>query len=79
MSVFSFQKLEIYSLSKELVKIIYELTNKFPDKEKFALVLQMNRAVISIPSNIAEGTSRKGLKDKLNFVNYSYSSLLEFT
>ena len=48
MLYFSFQKLEIYQLSKELVKDIYKLSSSFPSDEKYALVLQINRAVVSI-------------------------------
>lgn len=75
--MFGFQKLEIYQLSKEIVKYNYEVTRQFPEYEKYALVQQMNRAAISIPSNIVEGTSRKSPKDKVHFVNISYSSLME--
>jgi len=48
MLYFSFQKLEIYQLSKELVKEIYKLSSSFPADEKYALVLQINRAAVSI-------------------------------
>jgi len=48
MLYFSFQKMEIYQLSKELVKDIYKLSSYFPSDEKYALVLQINRAVVSI-------------------------------
>ncbi|MEL7658537.1 MAG: four helix bundle protein [Bacillota bacterium] len=75
--MFGFQKLEIYNLSKEIVKVNYQLVKKFPSDEKFALVQQMNRAAVSIPSNIAEGTSRKGNKDKAHFINIAYGSLME--
>jgi len=49
--MFGFQKLKIYQLSKKIVKVIYKYTKKFPTKEKYALTQQMNRAVVSIPSN----------------------------
>jgi four helix bundle protein len=75
--MFGFQKLEIYQLAKEIVKYNYELTKKFPSEEKFALVQQMNRAAVSIPSNIAEGTSRRSNKDKAHFINIAYGSLME--
>lgn len=63
--MFGFQKLQIYQLAKELSKYIYKLTKNLPSEEKFALVQQMNRAAISVPINIAEGTSRNSNKDKL--------------
>lgn len=75
--MFGFQKLEIYQLAKEIVKYNYKLTKKFPGEEKFALVQQMNRAAVSVPSNIAEGTSRKSNKDKAHFINIAYGSLME--
>jgi four helix bundle protein len=75
--MFGFQKLEIYHLSKDIVKDNYRLVKKFPNEEKFALVQQMNRAAVSIPSNIAEGTSRKSNKDKAHFINIAYGSLME--
>ncbi len=75
--VFRFQKLEIYDLALEIVKDSYSLTRTFPAEERFALVPQMNRAVVSIPSNIAEGVSRGSRKDQIHFLNISYGSLME--
>ncbi|MBS4025553.1 MAG: four helix bundle protein [Clostridia bacterium] len=75
--MFGFQKLEIYNLSKDIVKDTYRLGKKFPSEEKFALVQQMTRAAVSVPSNIAEGTSRKSNKDKAHFINIAYGSLME--
>ena len=75
--MFGFQKLEIYNLAKDIVKYNYKLTKKLPGEEKFALASQMNRAAVSIPSNIAEGTSRKSNKDKAHFINIAYGSLME--
>ena len=75
--MFRFQKLEIYQLAKELVKYIYKVTNEFPNEEKYALTQQINRAVVSVPSNIAEGTSRRSSKEKIYFINIAYGSLME--
>lgn len=75
--MFSFQKLQIYQLSKEIVKYNYKITKKFPSEEKYALIQQMNRAAVSVPSNIAEGTSRRSDKEKAHFINISYGSLME--
>lgn len=77
MLYFGFQKLEIYQLSKELVKDIYKLSGSFPSGEKYALVQQINRAAVSVASNVAEGTSRNGFQEKIRFINISYSSLME--
>jgi four helix bundle protein len=74
---FGFQSLDIYDIAKSIVIRSYQLVKQFPDVEKFALVQQINRAVISIPSNIAEGYSRSSNKDKAHFLNIAYGSLME--
>ena len=75
--VFRFQKLGNYDLALDLVEDIYSLTGTLPMEERFALVLQMNRAVVSALSNIAEGISRGTRKDQAHFLNISYGSLME--
>jgi four helix bundle protein len=57
--------------------MIYKLTAKFPDEEKFGLVSQMRRAAVSIPCNIAEGAARQGKKEFKNFVSMAQGSLSE--
>jgi four helix bundle protein len=74
---YSFEKLEIWQLSRVLVKDIYSITQSFPDSEKFGLTNQLRRAAISISSNIAEGNGRSSNKDKARFIEIAYSSLLE--
>ena len=54
----NFKNLNIWKRSRKLVKDVYLTTKTFPPEEKFGLVSQMNRAAISIPSNIAEGCGR---------------------
>ncbi|MBQ7331944.1 MAG: four helix bundle protein, partial [Opitutales bacterium] len=51
--------MEFWKDAKKLVGIVYSLTKKFPESETFALTSQLRRAVISIPSNIAEGNGRQ--------------------
>ncbi len=75
--LFSFEKLNVWVDSKELVKLIYTITKNFPDEEKFGLTSQLRRASISIASNLAEGTSRKTNKDKAHFTTIAFSSLIE--
>ena len=75
--LFSFEKLTVWTDSKELVKTIYLVTKKFPQEEKFGLTSQLRRASVSVASNLAEGTSRKTNKDKAHFTTISYSSLME--
>ena len=74
---FGFQTLEIYQLAKSLVIENYEATRSITEREKYGLVLQMNRAAVSIPSNIAEGYARESKKDKCHFLNIAYGSLME--
>lgn len=74
---YSFEKLEVWHDARKLVKDIYIMTEQFPDKEKFGLCSQMQRATISIVSNIAEGVSRNSLKEQKRFIEIAYGSLME--
>lgn len=74
---FSFEKLNVWIDSKELVKQIYLITKEFPSEEKFGLTNQLRRASISVASNLAEGTSRITYKDKAHFSTMAFSSLME--
>lgn len=76
-SKYSYKNLEAYKESKTLVKQIYALLKKFPKEETYALCDQLRRAVISIPSNIAEGSGRYSVKEQLHFIEIAYGSLLE--
>jgi four helix bundle protein len=77
MYTFSFERLDVWNKSRLLTKKIYKLTQNFPDSEKFGMVGQLRRAVISICSNIAEGSSRKSKRDQAHFYNIAFSSLME--
>jgi four helix bundle protein len=74
---FEFRKLDVWKQSMEFVKEIYKVTKRFPGDEKFALVDQLRRAAISIPSNISEGSSRKSSRDFSHFLNIAVGSLNE--
>lgn len=74
---YSFEKLEVWNDARNLVKMIYLHTNNFPERERFVLSSQMQRAVVSIVSNIAEGVSRNSVKEKIRFVELAYGSLME--
>ena len=73
----NFRELNIWKKSMSLVFETYKLTRELPSIEKFALVSQVNRAVVSIPSNIAEGTSRSTSKDLSRFLNIALGSSYE--
>ena len=73
----SFRNLNAYIKAKELVSQVYALIKKFPKEEQYALCDQLRRAVISIPSNIAEGSGRLTTKDQSHFYSIAYGSLME--
>ncbi len=64
--------LEVWKEGVGLVISIYELTSAFPKEEQFGLTSQMRRAVVSVPSNIAEGAARQSKKE---FIRYLYIAL----
>ena len=66
-----------YQKSKDLVMSVYSILDSFPDSERFALSNQIRRAVVSIPSNIAEGMGRVSDKDQAHFLNIAYGSVME--
>ena len=74
---FSYRKLNVYQLSKQLVKEIYKIVGSFPNTEIYALGDQMRRAVVSVPSNIAEGTAKISPKEQFHFLEIAYGSLME--
>jgi four helix bundle protein len=61
----------------KLAKAVYKLTEKFPRQETYALADQIRRAVVSVPSNIAEGQARKAPADFRRFLHISLGSLAE--
>jgi len=77
MYTFSFERLEVWKKSRNLTKNVYQVTQIFPDSEKFGMVGQLRRAVISVSSNIAEGSSRRTKKDQAHFYTVAFSSLME--
>ncbi len=74
---FSFQKLLVWQKSRELVKRVYFVLDKLPSSERFSLAAQLRRAVISVPSNIAEGSAKESPKDQVRFIEIAYGSLME--
>lgn len=73
----NFKNLEIWKRSRRLVKHVYLTTKSFPTDEKFNLISQMNRAAISIPSNIAEGCGRNTNAQLIHFLNIAIGSNCE--
>ncbi|MBI9063781.1 MAG: four helix bundle protein [Marinilabiliaceae bacterium] len=73
----NYKKLKIWQQGIQIVKMTYEVTKCLPDSEKYNLVSQMNRASVSIPSNIAEGSSRSSDKDYHRFLEIALGSSFE--
>jgi four helix bundle protein len=73
----NFRQLRIWIDSVELTKDVYLLTQKFSNEHKFGISSQLYRAAVSIPSNIAEGSSRKSEKDFSHFLSMSLGSAFE--
>ena len=72
-----FKRLEVWKDSMILVKKVYKLTSSFPESERFGLSSQLQRAIVSVASNIAEGSGRGTKKDFINFLNHARGSLYE--
>lgn len=77
MECFSFRNLRVYQRAKELVVFVYSLLKLFPKEENYALCDQLRRAVISVPSNIAEGMGRISVKEQIHFIEIAFGSLNE--
>ena len=76
-TVKSYRDLSAWQKARLLVKEVYLLTAAFPVGERFGLVSQMNRAAVSIPSNIAEGYGRATTQDYLHFLRIARGSAYE--
>ena len=74
---FSFERLAAWQKSRILVKHIYRVTSFFPASERFGLVDQLRRAAVSVSSNLAEGSGRLSVKEKIHFCEISFGSLME--
>ena len=75
--MYSFENLNAWKESRKLVVKVYQLLDGFPSFEKYALCDQIRRSIVSVPSNIAEGSGRISLKEQLHFYEISYGSLME--
>lgn len=77
MKIKTFRDLIAWQKAMELAKQVYHATARMPDTEKFGLMIQMRRAAVSIPSNIAEGHGRQSLAEYIRFLKIARGSLME--
>ena len=77
MKTYSFENLNVWKESRQLVLLIYKLQASFPSIEKYGLGDQIRRAVVSVSSNIVEGNARYSLKEQIHFIDIALGSLME--
>lgn len=75
--MFSFENLLVYKKARVLVKDVYNLPREFPREEKYELGDQIRRSITSVTSNIAEGSGRESIKEKIHFLEIAFGSLME--
>lgn len=75
--MFNFEKLDVWQKSIALADVIYATTRDFPPDERFGLTNQMRRSVVSLSSNIAEGSSRSSKADFARFIEIATGSGFE--
>jgi four helix bundle protein len=73
----SFRDLRVCQQALDLVEKVYVLTRRFPREETYGLLSQVRRAVVSVPSNIAEGHTREHIKEYLHHLSIAQASLAE--
>ncbi len=73
----NYRNLIVWQKAHELALMIYQIADKFPKHEQFALASQIKRSVLSIPTNIVEGYNRKSKKEFIHFIDISLGSLAE--
>src|SRR5438067_1066398 len=76
-SIDSYKDLEVWKKAFAFTLDIYKISSSFPSDEKFGITSQLRRAAVSIPSNIAEGWSRKSTKTYIQFLNIAIGSAAE--
>jgi four helix bundle protein len=77
MAIRSFRDLRVWQLAMDLVELVYGVTKHFPRSELYGLTSQIQRAAVSIPSNLAEGHTREHTKEFLHHISFAQGSLAE--
>lgn len=73
----SHTRLDVFKVSREFVLACYKQTKNFPQEEKFGMISQIRRAALSVHLNVAEGCSRKSVKERTRFYEIARGSLIE--
>ncbi len=77
MDMYSFEQLDVAQQTRTLIVKVYTITRSLPPEERFGLASQLQRSIVSVLSNIAEGSGRVAIKEKIHFVEIAYGSLME--
>ena len=75
--MYAFENLTAWQEARKLVISVYQLLDSFPKFESYALCDQIRRSIVSVPSNLAEGSGRISIKEQLHFYEIAYGSLME--
>ena len=76
-TVRSYRDLDVWRAGMDLVDLVFALTQTFPQEERYGLTVQVRRAAVSVPSNIAEGWGRNQTNEYRQFLRYARGSLFE--
>ena len=74
---YAFERMKTWQEARKLVVEVYRLLGDFPKCENYALCDQIRRAIVSVPSNLAEGRGRSSIKEQIHFYEIAYGSLME--
>ena len=74
---YAFENMRAWQEARKLVVEVYRLLDGFPKFESYALCNQIRRAIVSVPSNLAEGSGRISTKEQMHFYEIAYGSLME--
>ncbi len=75
--ILSYRDLDVWKNAMDLVEMVYKSSSCFPKEEIYGLTVQLRRAAISVPSNIAEGFMRKNTREYIQFIHIAQGSLGE--
>ena len=77
MAIPSYRDLDVWRKAMDLTVACYRLAERLPEHERFGLALQIRRASVSVPANIAEGKARQGAREFARFLSIAQGSLAE--